>query len=76
MFNARRGGEPAKLKLNEWDDIKKNAWIDPEIVKQLKPEEKARLDKFRVCTRGLGGTHIGRWYGDVPPSRLPFQAKF
>ena len=37
MFNARRGGEPGKLKLSEWEDIKTNAWIDSEIVKKLTP---------------------------------------
>ena len=25
---------------------------------------------------GAGGTHIGRWYRDVLPSRFPFQATF
>ena len=30
LFNARRGGEPARMLLFEWTDAEKGAWIDPQ----------------------------------------------
>ena len=29
LFNARRGGEPAKLLLTEWQDADEGSWVDP-----------------------------------------------
>ena len=28
LFNARRGGEPCRLLLNEWRDVEKGVWVD------------------------------------------------
>jgi len=42
LFNARRGGEPARLLLTEWDDALKGVWIDPDMVEKVQdPIEKA-----------------------------------
>ena len=30
---------------------------------------------YLVLSRGEGGTHIGRWYGDMPPSRPHFSGQ-
>ena len=35
LFNARRGGEPAKLRLANWDDAEKGNWVDTRAVATL-----------------------------------------
>ncbi|GFR69824.1 histone-lysine N-methyltransferase SETD8-A [Elysia marginata] len=32
MFNARKGGEPARLTIREWDDAVAGAWVDPRLM--------------------------------------------
>ena len=32
LYNGRRGGEPARLLLKEWEDAKTNAWINTNMV--------------------------------------------
>ena len=42
MLNGRRGGEPARLMLEDWKQAEKNKWIDQQRLDE--PEE---LDKDR-----------------------------
>lgn len=50
LFNARRGGEPAKLTLSEWNDADTQAWIDPQMVETVEdPIEKALLAKYKLA---------------------------
>jgi hypothetical protein len=35
LFNARRGGEPARLRLTSWFDAEKGSWVDPKAVERL-----------------------------------------
>ena len=39
IFNARRGGEPARLLIEEWRDAENNTWIDKQRSKVLDPTE-------------------------------------
>ncbi len=49
LFNCRRGGEPSKLKLKEWEDGERGVWIDKQMVENINdPIEKALLDKFKL----------------------------
>ena len=42
MFNARRGGEPARLTLQEWEKAANDSWVDPRLVETVKdPLEQA-----------------------------------
>ena len=56
LFNARRGGEPARLLLNEWDEGLKDAWIDKQFLKSLDEVEKKLVDNITICYQtGKGG---------------------
>jgi hypothetical protein len=50
LFNARRGGEPARLTLAEWNDAETDAWVDPTIVETITdPLEKELIGSFKLC---------------------------
>jgi hypothetical protein len=49
MFNARRGGEPARLLLGDWHDADKGAWIDPRAANKLPKAEKLLLGIYKVA---------------------------
>ena len=52
MFNARRGGEPARLTLQEWEEAANNSWVDPQPVQTVKdPLEKALFEQLSWHTR-------------------------
>ena len=49
LFNARRGGEPARMLLTEWDAAKSGTWIDAQRVKDIDdPIEKFLLASIKV----------------------------
>ncbi|GFR91066.1 histone-lysine N-methyltransferase SETD8-A [Elysia marginata] len=49
LFNARRGGEPARMLLSDWTDAEENAWIDPQPVQNVSdPLEKSLLNQFKL----------------------------
>ena len=56
LFNARRGGEPARMSMEDWANAESNAWIDPQLVENIKdPLEKALLEKYKLayqCGKG------------------------
>ena len=50
MFNARRGGEPARLTLSEWEDAMNNVWIDQQRVQNVDdPLERETLDSYKLA---------------------------
>ena len=51
MFNARRGGEPARLTLQEWEEAANDSWVvDPQLVQTVKdPLEKALFKQFKLA---------------------------
>ena len=50
MFNARRGGEPARLTLQEWREALDGAWVDPNLVQNIQdPLEKALFDQYKLA---------------------------
>ena len=56
LFNARRGGEPARMSMEDWANAESNAWIDPQLVENIKdPMEMALLEKYKLayqCGKG------------------------
>ena len=56
LFNSRRGGEPARLLLLEWQDAESNVWISDEMVERVyDPLEKVFLGKYHLAyQRGIG----------------------
>lgn len=50
IFNARLGGEPARLTIKEWNDAKNDVWIDPQFVQQINdPLEQALLNQYKLA---------------------------
>ena len=60
VFNARRGGEPSRLKLDEWQEAEDNQWIDSQRVDDMHdPLDKHLLAKLRVTYQtGKGNNHL------------------
>ena len=57
LFNARRGGEPARLTLQEWKDAEQDAWIDQQLIQNVEdPLEKGLLGKFKLAYMSGKGT--------------------
>ena len=49
LFNARRGGEPARLLLNEWQEAEDNEWIDSERAGKIEdPIEKFLINSLKI----------------------------
>ncbi|XP_057298490.1 uncharacterized protein LOC130629354 isoform X2 [Hydractinia symbiolongicarpus] len=49
LFNARRGGEAARLLLSEWEDAKSDAWIDSQRVEAIEdPIEKKLMSTLKI----------------------------
>ena len=57
MFNARRGCEPARLTLQEWEEAANDSWIDPQLVQTVKdPLEKALFEQFKLAYQAGKGS--------------------
>lgn len=53
LFNARRGGEPCRLLMNDWNDAKNNVWLAPEHRNALERKE----HDFKIIYEGGKGTN-------------------
>ena len=50
LFNARRGGEPARLLLSEWRDAEAGAWVDQQRISKIDdPVEKKLLNTLKIA---------------------------
>jgi hypothetical protein len=59
LFNARRGGEPARLTLNEWSEATKNTWINEKIIDKCDGIEQKLFHDFKLTYQsGKGINHI------------------
>jgi hypothetical protein len=59
LFNARRGGEPARLLVSDWTDACSKIWFDKNRVQAMPPEEKKLMDKsFVMYQTGKGVNHL------------------
>ncbi len=57
MFNARRGGEPARLTLNEWKEAMEGSWIDPNMVEKIDdPIEKYLIKNLKLAYQSGKGS--------------------
>ncbi|KAK3691714.1 hypothetical protein RRG08_004023 [Elysia crispata] len=49
MFNARKGGEPARLTSNEWKEAIAGSWIDPSLIKKINdPLKKYLIENLKL----------------------------
>ena len=60
LYNARRGGEPSRMTLQEWKDAAFNAWVQPDLYNGIKnPIEKALAENTKVAYQtGKGNNHL------------------
>nr|XP_047130096.1 uncharacterized protein LOC124810008 isoform X2 [Hydra vulgaris] len=59
LLNARRGGEPARLLLNDWKDAEDGAWIKPQHIKELNQLDKKLANSIQVAyMTGKGNNHL------------------
>ena len=59
LFNARRGGEPSRLKIEDWIDADEGAWLDKLQMKNLDPIDQALSSKLKVSYQsGKGVKHL------------------
>ena len=60
LFNARRGGEPSRMQLKEWEDAVSNAWVDQRQLDNIEdPIEKAVAESTKVTYQtGKGNNHL------------------
>lgn len=60
VFNARRGGEPARLSLSEWDDAAKDRWVSQEqLASVIDPVEQALISNLKIAyQRGKGNSRL------------------
>lgn len=58
MFNARRGGEPARLLLSEWEAGENGVWIDKHRVQQLPETEQNLFSAMKVTNSFFYQGHI------------------
>ena len=59
LLNARRGGEPARLTIEEWNDAKENKWIDQQRLKDLDEVDQMLIKNIKVTyLTGKGNNHL------------------
>ena len=58
LFNARRGGEPARLRLDQYDDIKSERWVNSKQKKKLDEWEKKLFKEMEVTYQSGKGDHL------------------
>ena len=58
LFNARRGGEPARLMLSNWEDAKNDAWLHKDRLSHMAEEEKSFFSQMKVMYQSGKGNHL------------------
>lgn len=59
LLNARRGGEVGRLQLVDWDEAKKDGWIDSQRLEQLTEADKLLVKSVKMAyMTGKGNHHI------------------
>jgi hypothetical protein len=48
LFNARRGGEPARLLIRQWREAEAKSWIDLQAAARLKKLDRALIGKYML----------------------------
>jgi len=57
MFNARRGGEPARMTLSEWLEAENDTWLDQDLVQNISdPIEKELIKDLKLAYQAGKGS--------------------
>ena len=59
LFNFRRGGEPARLRIADWVDAQNDVWLDKTRIKKMHPVEQELFSSLKVIYQtGKGNDHL------------------
>lgn len=58
LFNARRGGEPCRLSLEEYDTAEQDTWISKNHLQQLNQAEQRLAKKMKLAYQTGKGLHL------------------
>lgn len=59
LFNARRGGEPARLTIEEWHEAEQGTWLNSESVEKCHNDEKQLFKDLKLTYQsGKGNNHL------------------
>ena len=58
LFNARRGGEPARLRLHQYEDIKTERWVKSSQKEKLEDWEQKLFHHMEVTYQAGKGDHL------------------
>ena len=58
LFNVRRGVEPARLLLEEFDEVFTDEWIDQRNLELLSPVEKKIAEKLKITYQSGNGQSL------------------
>jgi len=60
LFNARRGGEPSRLLLKEWEAADKDVWLPQQTIEQIDdPAERLLAGSLKIAYQsGKGSQHL------------------
>ena len=58
LFNARRGGEPARLMLSNWEDEKNDAWLHKDCLSHMAEEERSFFSQMKVMYQSGKRNHL------------------
>ena len=79
LFNARRGGEPARLLISDWQEADQGSWVDKQRAGALRgPDEQEDSMKITYQT-GKGNNHLVPIMfpeDTIPAMRLLADAKY
>ena len=64
LYNARHGGEPARLTMSEWKEAEEDHWVDPDLAEKITDP----LDQAL-----LGGTKLAYQAGKDSKKLVPVQ---
>jgi len=68
LFNARRGGEPARLTVVQWEDAEQNNWIDQSSLSDV---DRNNFHDMKVTFQGRKGNDTVVLVDNIwPKSRL------
>ncbi|XP_078310702.1 uncharacterized protein LOC111109026 isoform X10 [Crassostrea virginica] len=62
LYNARRGGEPSRMTIKDWEDALRGVWIDPCKVEDIKDE----IEKKLLCETKIAYIHASKVAKLVP----------
>ena len=58
LFNARRGGEPARLTTRNWADAKSGVWLNQDRIENMKEPDRSAFKDMKVMYQTGKGNHL------------------